>query len=171
MASGGFYSYKFPEINMDNTTNYPSAAGIIKKITAEEWADMLHHTHKITEIVDANGNKLGSGADGTITAYDDTEIKASISTLESKVQTLENNQSQPVEEYDDTELKGLIQTLQQQVANLIEENTTLKESVTTLQSKVQTLENNSSASTDGLIIDYDIDKQGTQDIHGNDTSE
>ena len=156
MASGGIYPYNFPEVNLDTQTNYPSAAGIIKKITAEEWADMLHHTHKITEITDANGNKLGSGAGGTITAYDDTEIRNLINNLQSQITTLSNNNS----------------ALQSQVETLTNENNTLKENVTTLQSKVTNLENNSGSGgdTDGFIIDYDIDKEGTQDINGNDVN-
>ena len=60
-------------------------------------------------------------------------------------------------------------TLQSQIETLTNENNTLKERVTTLQSKVTEIENNSSSGgdTDGFIIDYDIDKDGTQDINGN----
>jgi hypothetical protein len=175
MASGGVYSYRFPEVNMDPQSNYPSAAGIIKKITAEEWADIIHHTHKITEITDVNGNKLGSGAGGTITAYDDTEIRNLINNLQSKLTALTNENNEQKTTISNlqsqiTTLSNSNNTLQSQVAEITNENSTLKEDIIVLQSKVTDLENNGGGgnATDGFIIDYDIDKDGIQDINGND---
>ena len=126
----GYDTYKWPEIQLDQQTNLPNAAGIIKKITAEEWADMKRHTHKISDILDANGNELGSDASGNIVSYDDTEIR------------------------------NLIGQLQNSINTLVQENKLLKQ-------RVQTLENSSSSSGDGLLIDFDPDSPGTQDIHGN----
>ena len=69
-------AYSTPKIIMESDTNYPGAVGIEKKITVEEWQDLLHHTHE------SPGESTETEA---AEPYDDTEVKASISTLDGKV--------------------------------------------------------------------------------------
>ena len=160
----GYDTYKWPEVQTDPQINLPNAAGIIKKITAEEWADMKRHTHKISDILDSNGNELGSDASGNIVSYDDTEIRNLISQLQNSINTLaqENNL-----------LKQRVQALEQQsgsggdTTEIENQISGLQNSVSNLTSRVETLENSSSTSEDGLLIDFDPDSPGTQDIHGN----
>jgi hypothetical protein len=59
----GLYSPRFPKIQVDSFVNYPNAANNIIKITVEEWQDLLHHTHKVTDILDTEGNFIGSDLD------------------------------------------------------------------------------------------------------------
>ena len=68
-------AYTNPKIIMETDVNYPGAVGIEKKITVEEWNDLLHHTHESSEPTETE----------TVEPYDDTEVKASISTLDGKV--------------------------------------------------------------------------------------
>lgn len=71
-------AYSNPKIIMETDVNYPGAVGIEKKITVEEWQDLLHHTHE-------SSTESTSTQTEAAEPYDDTEVKASISTLDGKV--------------------------------------------------------------------------------------
>jgi len=174
----GYDSYKFPEVKFDKQANYPNAAGNIKKITVEEWNDILHHTHSVGTFVDNNGEFVdpsqdGSGSGSGISLSEFNELKESVNNIKTTVETIHT-----VEEYDDTEIKSRLETLESKahdeydhtelinkIAALEEENTNLKSTLQSLVSRVTSLENN--PSSDGLLIDYDLDTPGTQDADGN----
>lgn len=148
-SSSGVYDPKFPKVHLDTKINYPNAANNIKKITAEEWEDLLHHTHQIDYIVDADGNFInpdsisigGSGGKVEVTKEEFDTLKT---TVESQAQTIQDQSS----------------TI-----------TTLQDTISTLQTRILALEQNSGSSgdnTNGFIIgDWDAEREGIQDINGN----
>ena len=65
--------YSYPKIIMDNNTNYPGANTNIRRITVEEWNDLLHHTHE----------GIGSASsDETITKEQYDALKEEVDQLE-----------------------------------------------------------------------------------------
>ena len=89
----GYDSYRFPEVKIDKQANYPNAAGNIKKITVEEWNDMLHHTHDASALVFSDGQTITE----TITTIVEENIKLrryideELVTLKQDIQDLKDN--------------------------------------------------------------------------------
>ena len=76
MAQNVQYGATYPKISFDEKVNYPNAQFNIKKITVEEWNDLLHHTHRQAEILDNNGEFIGQEG-----AEEVNELKEQINTL------------------------------------------------------------------------------------------
>lgn len=76
MAQNIQYGATYPKISFDKKVNYPNAQFNIKKITVEEWNDLLHHTHRQAEILDNNGEFIGQEG-----AEEVNELKEQINTL------------------------------------------------------------------------------------------
>lgn len=83
------YSDKYPMISIDPQVNYPNASNNLKKPTVEEWQDLLHHTHKITEILDSNGQFLGNENINIGTGVSKEEYDA----LVDRIKAIEDNNS------------------------------------------------------------------------------
>ena len=86
----GYYGPTFPTIQIDKQTNYPNAANNIKKITVEEWQDLLHHTHKLPDILDKDGNFLGqnTSADGSVSIEAFNQLQETVQTQRETITTL-----------------------------------------------------------------------------------
>ena len=90
------YGATYPRIVMDESVNYPNARFNIKRITVEEWNDLLHHTHKKSEIVNEDGNFLGASEpldDSSVTEAlieRVEELESQVTILLAKVAALEN---------------------------------------------------------------------------------
>lgn len=69
MATNGGYGATYPRIQTDPNINYPASQYNIQKITVEEWNDLLHHTHKLCDIQDNDGNFLDSGSSQDLSGY------------------------------------------------------------------------------------------------------
>lgn len=130
---------KFPAIVIDKTTNYPNGKGTKKSLTIEEYQDLMHHTHKVTDLVDADGNPVdpstfnGGGSSTTvITKKEYTELKETVETQKTTIQTMQTQ-------------------------------------ITELQNKITAIESdNAKAKESSFIIgDYDVTKEGKQDSLGN----
>lgn len=78
--ANSIYGATFPKVTLDTNINYPNAHFNIKRITVEEWNDILHHTHKASEILDDDGN-MSSSTIARVTVEEYTEMKESIQTL------------------------------------------------------------------------------------------
>ena len=78
--ANSIYGATFPKVVLDTNINYPNAHFNIKRITVEEWNDILHHTHKASEILDDDGNMPGSTI-ARITVEEYAEMKETIQTL------------------------------------------------------------------------------------------
>ena len=166
----GLYSPKFPKIQLDSFINYPNAANNIVKITVEEWQDLLHHTHKVTDILDTEGNFIGSDLDisvsGGVNEETFNELK---NTVESQAETIAT-QAETI-----STQSGIIENLQ----TIVEANSstietqqsaieTLQGLVESLQSQINALDPNSGSSLQGLQVgDWDLDQEGIQDEYGN----
>ena len=113
-ATSGYYGPSFPLIQIDPVTNYPNAANNIKKITVEEWQDILHHTHKLPEILDNDGNFLGQNAssDGSVSLEAFNELK---NTVDSQKEIIQSQAS-------------IIADLQESIAELTQTVNSLKSS-------------------------------------------
>ena len=153
LNSIGYDSYKYPEIKLDEAGNYQSANTDLKRVTVEEWNDLLHHTHKAGTFVDDNGNFIdpsqdGSGSGDGISYQEFQDLKNSVNTLVETVNGLASS-----------------------VASLVESNAALVESNASLVERVTALENSQGGGEtpgeDEFVIDYDPDTPGTQDINGN----
>ena len=88
-ATSGYNGLKFPLIQLDANVNYPNAANNIKKVTVEEWQDLLHHTHKLSEILDDSGEFLGGegSADGGVSVAAFNELKETVQQQAQTIQT------------------------------------------------------------------------------------
>lgn len=75
------YGATYPKISIDEHVNYPNAQFNIKKITVEEWNDLLHHTHKQSEILDNNGEFIGQEGAAVVSAEEVNELKEQVNTL------------------------------------------------------------------------------------------
>jgi hypothetical protein len=111
------YSSKYARILVDDRNNSANDS-LQKKITTEEYYDLMHHTHSIdTIMVD----------EGTMTYG---EMQEQVELLNSTVKTQQ----------------GLIDSLTETITNL-----------------EKLIRNNIP-----LVSDWDLEKEGRQDIHGND---
>lgn len=183
---------KYPEIIIDKTTNSLNAEGLIYKMTAEQYQDILHHTHKIGDLIGGDGATISAGE---VSADDFEALKTLVNTLSNKVTSLETENG---------ELKQKVQNLESSSGsgsassadidaingrlNTIENNIGIGEETgeNTLANRVQTLETNVGVestgtqpsqtltqrvqaleSGSGLIIDFDLDTPGVQDQNGN----
>lgn len=81
MAQNVQYGATYPKISFDEKVNYPNAQFNIKKITVEEWNDLLHHTHRQAEILDNNGEFIGQEGAAAVSAEEVNELKEQINTL------------------------------------------------------------------------------------------
>ncbi len=145
-SSSSVYSPKFPKVQLDQKINYPNAASNIKKLTIEEWEDILHHTHQVDFLVDEEGNfinpdALPGGSGG-------------------KVQVTK-------EEFDT--LKSTVESQAELISSQSELITTLQNNITALEAKVDSLEPSGGGdNTNGFIVgDWDAEQEGIQDINGN----
>ena len=166
----GLYSPRFPKIQVDSFVNYPNAANNIIKITVEEWQDLLHHTHKVTDILDTEGNFIGSDLDISVSGGVDEETFNELkNTVQSQSETIAS-QAETI-----STQSGIIENLQ----TIVESNSSIIETqqsaIETLQGLVQSLQNqinsldpNSESSLSGLQVgDWDLDQEGIQDEYGN----
>lgn len=104
------YTSEYPEITMDKDKNSVND-NMIRQMTIEEWYDLLHHTHKVNEFVDEQGNKVkalyapinedGSTDDSGLTLDEQTinavnEMKLTVAelkkTVEAQQKTIESQQ-------------------------------------------------------------------------------
>lgn len=104
------YGATFPKIVVDETINYPNSATLKKNVSVEEWNDLFHHTHCISDIVDENGVALGGS--GSIPASGGGVSVEEYQALQNKVTTLEST----------------IATLQQTISTLLSDVEALKSS-------------------------------------------
>ena len=81
MAQNVQYGATYPKISIDEHVNYPNAQFNIKKITVEEWNDLLHHTHRQSEILDNNGEFIGQEGATAVSAEEVNELKEQVNTL------------------------------------------------------------------------------------------
>ena len=113
------YTSEYPEVVMDRDTNSANS-GMIKRVTVEEWYDLLHHTHKVEEFVNKDLERVEAlavpvnpeegGGSGGIDASVEQQILNTISQLTSKVETL----TQTVESQ-----QAIIEQQSQQINDLI----------------------------------------------------
>ena len=59
---------KYPKIITDVSNNTPT--NMTAKISVEDYHDIMHHTHNISDIINA-----GNGDGNSVVAYDDTELR------------------------------------------------------------------------------------------------
>lgn len=145
-VANGVYGAKFPPIQMDGTVNYPNAQYNIKKITVEEYNDLLHHTHKLNELMDSEGHFLtGDEVSVGVSSSDFNALKARVESLE------ESGTGSSSGNYATQEALQTLQELVNVQSGLI----------TTLTNKVAALENASSSG--GIEIgDWDVEREGIQ---------
>lgn len=90
IATSGYYGPKYPLIVIDDkNTNYPNAANNIKKITVEEWQDLLHHTHPLAEILDAEGIRLGDAGSSDVSLEEFNNLKNTVEAQNSLITNLQ----------------------------------------------------------------------------------
>ena len=128
------YTSEYPEVVMDRDTNSANS-GMIKRVTVEEWYDLLHHTHKVEEFVDKDLNRVQAlsvpinpeegGGSGGMDSSVEQQILNTISQLTSKVDSL-------------------TQTIEAQQATIEQQ-----------QQQINDLLNNPSSSGGIDVIDYD----------------
>ena len=111
---------KFPKIIIDSRQNTHLSKSMQRKISIEEYYDLLHHTHNISDLI--QNNEIGT----------DENIQLTIANLVNTV----------------NELKSTISKQQ--------------ETIDRLSSLVEINEDN-----DVDVTDWDITKEGIQDINGN----
>ena len=81
------YQSKYNKIVMDNQENSPNS-NMVVRLTLEQYYDLLHHTHKISDIIGGT-NEDGSPANPQISKQIE-EINKKIEEIKKKV----NNKSQ-----------------------------------------------------------------------------
>lgn len=79
------YQSKYNEIVMDNQENSPNS-NIVVRLTLEQYYDLLHHTHKISDIIGGT-NEDGSPANPQISKQIE-EINKKIEELNNKVNNM-----------------------------------------------------------------------------------
>ena len=183
------YSSSYPQIVIDEQVNYPNANTLIYKLTAEQFQDIMHHTHKISDLIGGDGAVISAGE---VSKEDFNTLKSSVEQLKNTLQALQNSITEPTNIQDIinrisniesaiTVMDNKIDVLEENagtsggtsVNSLVDRvtalesyvgNTSASESTSSLNDRVTALENNSD---DGFIIDYNPDIPGTQDINGN----
>ena len=113
------YTSEYPEVVMDRDTNSANS-GMIKRVTVEEWYDLLHHTHKVEEFVNKDLERVEAlavpvnpeegGGSGGMDSSVEQQILNQIAQLTSKVETL----TQTVESQ-----QAIIEQQSQQINDLI----------------------------------------------------
>ena len=113
------YTSENPEVVMDRDTNSANS-GMIKRVTVEEWYDLLHHTHKVEEFVNKDLERVEAlavpvnpetgGGSGGIDSSVEQQILNQIAQLTSKVESL----TQTVESQ-----QAIIEQQSQQINDLI----------------------------------------------------
>lgn len=99
---GNKYTSKFPKILIDKKGNSPNES-LQKKITIEEYYDLMHHTHNIsTLIIDEDGTTYQEVQD-TI-----NKLNGEITNLRNTVQELQKSNN---------ELKEIVQNLTGEITN------------------------------------------------------
>lgn len=76
MAPNNIYGATYPKVSIDERINNPNAQFNTKRISVEEWNDLLHHTHKLSEILGGENSEAGN-----ITAEDLVELKKQVAEL------------------------------------------------------------------------------------------
>ena len=182
---------KYPEIIIDSQTNYQNATGTVHRLTVEEFKDIMHHTHKIGDHIGGNDVEISAGE---VTKEEFEDLQQSVNQLQTLVQALQNSIIPPSEQSQSTnERLYTIENAMSQLsirmteieASLGIENmsNTYNERITALENvigntessetgvnltiiqRIERLENDNA--NGGLILDYDLDTPGVQDISGN----
>lgn len=158
------YGSKFPLITIDNETNYQNASNGIRYITIEEYQDIMHHTHKVSDLVDADGNFIdgdsipsGGGSSSGISKADFDALTETVINLSTKVVNLES---------ENVTLKNKVTTIENENVTLSGKVTTLENENAELKSQIQELSENV-GNGDLSIGDWDVDQPGKQDAEGN----
>lgn len=166
------YTSKYPTIVSDKSVNSPND-GMIKKITVEEYYDLKHHTHSISDLSTDEGDMsydemqmVVNNLTETTNAYDTiikeqqnfiTQLQESNNTLQQTVNELTetvnnasdiiNNQNDIIQrlEADTTELRALIATQNETIDAMKKEMINM-----------------------ASVSDWDVEKPGNQDVEGND---
>ena len=181
MANKNYDYSKFPRIVVDDKVNNPNSYNMIKQLTNEEYQDLLHHTHMIEDIIGGDGISIGSGE---VSKAEFNELKSqlqsaasTISTLQNTINTLQQHittiqntttsseQSITTMTNNINTISGKVDTLEDTVDAMsggILENA---DAISALDNRITTIENNSTP--DDMIVDYDPDTPGIQDIEGN----
>ena len=87
------YTNTYPKIEVDHDINFPNSVYNIKHVTVEEWNDLLHHTHKQANILDDDGNFMGTGAAPGTGGTGEAAKKSDLDSLALRVKSLEESQA------------------------------------------------------------------------------
>lgn len=145
--------HKYPKIIMDETKVTPN--DMMAKITTEQYADILHHTHKVSDLIDDASEKE------EVVPYDDTELrellKNKVDIVEGKslVDDVEIERLAGLDNYDDTELRKDLDEVVQDLYNKImgitdEDSTTVDEAYDTLKEVSKYIKEDGSAAANIL---------------------
>ena len=90
-----FRKNKYPKIIMDTENNWPSAESLIKRITSEEWGDILHHTHAANDLASEDGDAGGFNDELKLLKMEFESIKEAIKKLAESTNTNVGDLSSP----------------------------------------------------------------------------
>ena len=130
------FNSKYPTIVMDKRSNSVNES-MIKKLTVEEYYDLLHHTHKMSDVI----------SDDDTVSYDEIQT-----TIEELSQTI-NSLNDTINEYQNT-----IQRLEADTTELRNTIATQQETINTLKDEI--------ANTMSNVGDWDVETEGIQNING-----
>ena len=166
------YTSKYPTIVSDKSLNSPND-GMIKKITVEEYYDLKHHTHSISDLSTDEGNmsydemqvvinnltEITNAYDTTIKEQQNliTQLRESNTTLQNTV----NELTETVNNTGDTILhqNDIIQRLEADITEFKALIATQNETIDVMKKEMINMT---------TVSDWDVEKPGNQDIEGND---
>lgn len=145
------YTNKYPQIIMDSRKNSANTL-IQKRISVEDWNDLLHHTHNASDLViDSEG-----------TTYSD--MQNTIAELNKNIDSFNTTIYEQQSTINDLKIAiAYQQNTIDELKNIIEnQNNTISEYTVAVESLSKEVANIPSVS------DWDVDKPGKQDSDGND---